>query len=566
MADVVIVIPAFQPDPSLQDLVGALLDGLLNAGCQAIVVVNDGSGPEFAARFQALTASPRVHVVHHAINLGKGAALKTGMNYALVRFPACGIVTADADGQHHPQDILQVVARLRENPDALIMGARTFQSGVPWRSRLGNTVTRVLMNLLVGQNLSDTQTGLRGVPNALIPHLLRIPASGYDFELDMLVACKHQSCRVLEEPIRTIYLRRNASSHFDPILDSMRIYLVLFRFSLLALLTAALDNSVFILAFSKTGSIAKSQIAARFVAMIFNYFGAHRAVFHSRQRHAAVLPKYVTLVVFNGLLSYAAIQFLHHRLTSSAITAKLIAEGLLFLANFAIQRDFVFTQRRPSSAVTDWDQYYRKIPATARITRKYTARVLVDMIRRYGTPSESSGLSIVEIGGANSCFVEAIMAKIRTRFYDVIDTNEFGLSLLARRAAASPPVRLYRQSVLDLSYDEKSDLVFSVGLVEHFTPADTRSAILAHFDALRPGGILVIAFPTPTFLYRAAKTLIEICGMWKFPDERPLKPAEVLASIGERGDVLCRKTLWPLILTQHLVVARKFADGAAAVE
>ena len=81
MADVVIVIPAFKPGPSLPDLVGALLD----AGCQAIVVVNDGSGPEFAASFQALTASPCVHVVHHAINLGKGAALKTGMNDALVR-------------------------------------------------------------------------------------------------------------------------------------------------------------------------------------------------------------------------------------------------------------------------------------------------------------------------------------------------------------------------------------------------------------------------------------------------------------------------------------------------
>src|SRR5436853_5248687 len=279
MADVVIVIPAFEPDPSLADLVGALLD----AGCQAIVVVNDGSGPEFAARCQALAASPCVHVVHHAINLGKGAALKTGMNDALVRFPACGIVTADADGQHHPRDILQVAARLRGNPDALILGARTFASGVPLRSRLGNSVTRVLMNLLVGQKLSDTQSGLRGVPNALIPHLLRIPASGYDFELDMLMACKHQSCRVLEEPIRTIYLRRNESSHFDPILDSMRIYLVLFRFSLLALLTAVLDNSVFVLAYSLTGSIAKSQIAARFLAMIFNYFGAHRAVFHSRQ-------------------------------------------------------------------------------------------------------------------------------------------------------------------------------------------------------------------------------------------------------------------------------------------
>jgi len=59
----------------------------------------------------------RVHLVHHAVNLGKGAALKTGMNYALVHFPnCCGVVTADADGQHHPEDIVRVAQRLRSIP------------------------------------------------------------------------------------------------------------------------------------------------------------------------------------------------------------------------------------------------------------------------------------------------------------------------------------------------------------------------------------------------------------------------------------------------------------------
>src|SRR5205823_1620722 len=135
MTDIAIVIPAFQPEGPLADLVGALL----NAGCQAIVVVNDGSGREFAARFEALTASPYVHVVHHAVNLGKGAALKTGMNYALVHFPdARGVVTADADGQHRPDDILRVAAKLQANPGALVMGVRAFAGEVPLRSRLGN--------------------------------------------------------------------------------------------------------------------------------------------------------------------------------------------------------------------------------------------------------------------------------------------------------------------------------------------------------------------------------------------------------------------------------------------
>jgi len=106
----------------------------------------------------------------------------------------------------------------------------------------------------------------------------------------------------------------------------------------------------------------------------------------------------------------------------------------------------------------------------------------------------------------------------------------------------------------------EADVVFSVGLIEHFDPEDTRKAVHAHFDVLRPGGLLILSFPTPTLLYRITRKLIESLGMWKFPDERALTPDEVAASVEEYGDVLTTKTLWPLLLTQSLVVARKHAS------
>ena len=553
--EVPVVIPAYQPGEPLVSLV----QGLVGLGVRAIVVVDDGSAAGCAEYFQRIAALDGVSVVRHAVNLGKGAALKTGMNHALVHFPGCaGVVTADADGQHHAEDIVRVADRLRAHPGALILGVRTFGSRVPWKSRVGNNVTRTLMRLMVGQNLADTQTGLRGVPAALIPHLLRVATAGYEFELDMLIACKYQGCPVVQEPIRTIYLDGNKSSHFHPIFDSMRIYFLLFRFSVLSLLTAALDNVVWALAFAATGSIGESQVAGRLVAMVFNYLGARRVVFHSRQRHQMVLPKYVLLVVANGLLSYALIQLIHYRLGIRAITAKLCAEGLLFIANFAIQRDFVFTRREASPAATDWDRYYTSVPATARLTRRYTTAVLVDAMNRHAAPAaRDARLSIVEIGGATSCFVDAILAAVGCRSYEVVDTNRYGLSLLARRMGANDVIRLHEQSVLDLSLAAEADIVFSVGLVEHFDPDDTRKAVLAHFDALRPGGIAIITFPTPTLLYRMARGAIEAIGMWKFHDERPLDPREVIRAVEERGDVICERTLWPLILTQELIVARK---------
>ncbi|HEV3201938.1 MAG TPA: glycosyltransferase [Bryobacteraceae bacterium] len=554
-SDVPILIPAYQPGEPLV----SLIDALLNLGVRAIVVINDGSGPESKDCLERIAQSDRVHILHHAVNLGKGAALKTGMNYALVRFPgSCGVVTADADGQHHPEDIVRIAQRLRENPDSLIMGARSFGSDVPLRSLVGNQATRVLMRLMVGQKLSDTQTGLRGIPATLIPHLLRVPSTGYEFELDMLIACKHQGYRIWQEPIRTIYLEGNRQSHFHPVLDSMRIYFLLLRFSVLSFLTAVIDNVAFALTFSATGSIGQSQAAARLIAMIFNYWGARRLVFHSRQSQAVVLPKYVLLVVCNGFLSYALIRLLHDRLGVRTIAAKLLAEGLLFIANFAIQRDFVFTRRETSPSATNWDSYYTSVPATAKLTRRYTTARLLDAIRRYVTPASLTGrISIVEIGGANSCFVDRILQEVPCGSYDVVDTNQYGLSLLAGRAGLSNVVRLHQQSVLALSLDTPADLVFSVGLIEHFDPARTREAVLAHFRALRPGGIAIITFPRPTLLYRITRGLIEMAGMWKFFDERPLDPEEVIATVRESGDVMYQQTLWPLFLTQQLIVARK---------
>lgn len=552
--EVPILIPAYKPG---QPLI-TLIESLLKLGAEAVIVVDDGSGGGYADYFrQAAAISGSVHLLQHAVNLGKGAALKTGMNFALVQFPQCrGIVTADADGQHQSEDVIRVATRLLADPKALILGVREFGDRAPWRSRVGNHLTRTLMHLVVGSKVSDTQTGLRGLPRALILHLLRIPSQGYEFELDMLIACKHQGYPVLQEPIRTIYLDNNKSSHFDPVLDSMRIYFLLFRFSVLSFLTALLDNLVFSWAFGTTGSIGKSQVLARLMAMTLNYLGVRNLVFHSQQPHRVVLPKYVCLVISNGLLSYVMIQFMHQRLGLRAILAKLIAEGLLFVANFAIQRDFVFAKRYAVETATDWDRYYTSVAATAKVTRRYTNAVVTEVIKRYA-PNAEGGLAILEIGGANSCFVDGILAAVNCRSYDVVDTNRYGLSLLARRLGSDPVVRLHEQSVFELSPALQADVVFSVGLVEHFDVNETRKAVLAHFDALKERGLAVITFPTPTRLYWIIRSLLEILGLWNFPDERPLDSEEVATSIRERADVIYEKTLWPLMLTQRLIVARK---------
>lgn len=337
---VTILIPAYKPGPSLIELARTLSQGSEHP----ILIVNDGSGLAFEQTFAAVKDLPRVQLLRHAVNLGKGAALKTGINEALCRTPdSAGVVTADADGQHAPEDILRVASALEFSPNSLVMGVRRFDTDVPLRSWLGNAVTRWMMWLLVGHWLTDTQTGLRGIPQALMPRLLKVVSRGYDFELDMLIAAKHQGCPVREEVIRTIYLEENKSSHFNPIRDSMRIYFVLLRFSALAVATALVDNSIFALTYTQTSRLGPAQIVARCVAVVFQYSLARRAVFLSHEPHRRLLPRYLLLVLIFGLVSYGMITLLHTRFQWSVLPAKLLVESVLFIANFALQRDLVFT-------------------------------------------------------------------------------------------------------------------------------------------------------------------------------------------------------------------------------
>jgi putative flippase GtrA len=310
------------------------------------MVVDDGSGPQYESIFAAAARVPGVSVVKHAVNLGKGAALKTGMNMVMLSFPdACGVVTADADGQHAPADVLALRDLLERNPESLVLGGRTFAEGVPLRSRLGNELTRLVVWAVVGKRFVDTQTGLRGIPRSFMASLLPLAANRYEFELDMLIQAKQQGIKILEQPIQTIYVEGNESSHFRPFFDSMRVYFVLLRFTFASLLTAFIDNLVFLVVYRMVHSILIGQICARSCAVLFNYTLVRSSVFRSHGRIESTLPKFLLLVVLNGLLSYSLIQLLVTHTRLSVIAAKILAETLLFAVSFVIQRDLVFGSR-----------------------------------------------------------------------------------------------------------------------------------------------------------------------------------------------------------------------------
>ena len=335
-SQVAVLIPAWRPSSELPDLV----DALVSAGFPAIIVVDDGSGPEYRNVFDAVARCSGVHVLRHATNLGKGRALKTGINFLLTTFPDFrGLVTADADGQHRPDDVLAVASAFDKSPNRVVIGARKFTGNVPMRSRFGNAVTRRVFGFLTGGKITDTQSGLRAFPIALLPVLLAVEGERYEYEMSVLAhVCRTK--RPLEVPIATVYGEGNRSSHFDPLLDSMRIYFVLVRFYASSLIAAVLDTVVFSLTFWITGNVLSSMIVGRTSSLV-NFALNKKLVFHSQAGIGSALWKYYALAILLGVASYYAITALAS-VGWNVLLAKVVVETILSLVSFSVQRTFVF--------------------------------------------------------------------------------------------------------------------------------------------------------------------------------------------------------------------------------
>ncbi|MBE6638535.1 MAG: glycosyltransferase [Ruminococcaceae bacterium] len=345
--DTVILIPAYKPDMALIQLVEQLhkKDGL------EILVVDDGSGEEFAPVFAKLTGMAAF--TGYEINQGKGHALKFGFKAIQEFYPnAKYIITADADGQHKPDDILAIRDHLMQGK-RFVIGARRFQGEVPFRSRFGNTITQFVFRFLAQTNVSDTQTGLRGFAVDLIPDLLSIPGARYEYETYMLLHFSEQHVPIDECPIATIYENNNQSSHFHPLRDSFKIYKAIFSFSkpakflVSSFLAFLVDTILLMLMLSLDVSKAISIGVAWVVSSLLNFTVNQFLVFRAHNRIIPALGKYYLLaIIILCLKNYGLFMLLTDALCLPALPGKLLAEISFFILNYIAQKKLIFRIKR----------------------------------------------------------------------------------------------------------------------------------------------------------------------------------------------------------------------------
>jgi len=348
---IVFVVAAYNPPITILITIQELLDKINSQ----IIVIDDGSITENANLINKIgNKNDRVTVLRHAVNMGKGAALKTAFNFLLLKHPRIhGVVTLDADGQHSVDDCIKVHNALLERPNRFVLGYRNFTKTIPFRSFIGNQLSVKIYNFLLGRKFKDTQTGLRGLCRNFMKQSLSIKSNRFEFETEQLVlAVKSENnnmLQIVEVPIETIYSNNNKTSTFRPILDSLSIYITLLRYTISSIATFIVDFTSYIAVMQFTDNILLANILARTFAIITQFTLLNKFVFSTKSTsNYSKFLKYCLYVYVVGYISSLLQNVCISDIGLNIIASKLIVEGVLYLWNFSFLRTFIFNRNQPN--------------------------------------------------------------------------------------------------------------------------------------------------------------------------------------------------------------------------
>ncbi|MCW2690452.1 MAG: glycosyl transferase [Mycobacterium sp.] len=213
--DVWIVVPAFNEASVIGDVIADI-----RSVFEHVVCVDDGSRDGTADI--ALRAG--AHVVRHPVNLGQGAAIQTGVEYARSRPGAQVFATFDADGQHRVKDVIRMIDRLTADNIDIVIGSRFAEPGVSRTPLVKRIVLRtaVLLSRRTRKlGLSDAHNGLR-VFNRRVADALNITMSGMSHASEFIAMAYENHWQVAEEPVEILYTDYSKSKG-QPLLNGVNI-------------------------------------------------------------------------------------------------------------------------------------------------------------------------------------------------------------------------------------------------------------------------------------------------------------------------------------------------------
>lgn len=195
--DIFIVIPAKDESP----YIGDLLKRIISLGFKTIVVVNDSSNDHTNTIARSF---PNVVVLDHLVNLGAGASTQTGITYA-VNNNAQIIATIDADLQHNPENLIDLILHLEKNECQLVVGSRFLkENNIPASRIFYNKLANVISFFLTGKYLSDSQSGLKAL-HIDLARSMNLNYDGFEFCMEIIKHANISSAKIAEIPVDVVY-------------------------------------------------------------------------------------------------------------------------------------------------------------------------------------------------------------------------------------------------------------------------------------------------------------------------------------------------------------------------
>jgi len=207
-----VVIPAYNEQNTIKELILKIKEYTNNI----VVVVDGGTDNTFN-----LAKEQKVHVLNHIVNLGKGSALKTGVDFA-IKQGANKIIAIDGDLQHDPAEIPKFIENL--NNYEVIFSYRIITNEMPFVLRFGNLIINTVTKILYNIKLKDTQCGYRAF-TAEAYKKIKWESSDYFMESEMIANVGKYKLKYTQIPIKTIYSDKYKGT---TILDGIKIVINLF--------------------------------------------------------------------------------------------------------------------------------------------------------------------------------------------------------------------------------------------------------------------------------------------------------------------------------------------------
>jgi len=216
---IAVILPVFNEDKRISQVLKDLTKTKL-----LIIIVDDGSTDKTKLRIKKFSkSSNKLTVLGHKVNLGKGAALKTGCDYAFSN-GIDAVILMDSDGQHSINDLSLFTKTLSLNKYDVLFGSRNLNMGVPLVRYIGNKIASVMVGTVFGIYVSDLICGYRALTKNAYKKV-KWESVGYGVETEMVIRVKSANLKYCEIPVATIYYDNYKGVS---ILDSFGVFTNLF--------------------------------------------------------------------------------------------------------------------------------------------------------------------------------------------------------------------------------------------------------------------------------------------------------------------------------------------------